>query len=111
MTGRRAGRWAGVQAGGWAERQEGRHVKYKMVFKDNVWTHKYCFYLAKIFWQMESFCRYHRCKYACIWYKCLILERNITNEKSISGAKWGAHSIEENIRIVSSSSKQFNVSL
>jgi len=29
MTGRRAGRWAGVQAGGQAERQKGRYVKYK----------------------------------------------------------------------------------
>ena len=51
------------------------------------------------------------CEYACIWCKCPALERHITDEKwSISDTTCGARSIEENIRIATSHSKQYNVS-
>ena len=51
------------------------------------------------------------CEYACIWCKCPALECHITDERwSISDTKYGARSIEENIRIASSPIKQFNVS-
>ena len=49
--------------------------------------------------------------YACIWCKCPMLERHITDVKwSMFDPKYGCRTIEENIIIATSASKEFNVS-
>lgn len=50
-------------------------------------------------------------KHACIWCKCPALERHLSDQKwSMLEPEFGARSIEENVRIASSRTKQFNVS-
>ena len=49
--------------------------------------------------------------YACIWCKCPMLERHITDVKwSMFDPKYGCQTIKENITIATSASKEFNVS-